>query len=302
MKRLLDRLAGWIVLGLVRIRLRLPDPAAERFGAAAGRLALWAIPSRRRIARRNLDRAFGGTKSPGELDRILAEAYRLIAVSFCDLLTLLRDSPDQVRSRIVVEGEANLRAALREGKGVIGVSAHFGNFTFLAVTLPALGVPTSYMYRRVKNPQVADLVDALVAASGSRTIEDAPRHTAGLRALEALSRGEAVVMLIDQHYPAGVEVPFFGAPAKTAIGAAFLAARSGAPLVPMRALRLPGGRLRFVIDEPVAPPADRSREAITACMARLTGVLEGWIRETPEAWFWVHRRWKDLDRAEAATG
>ena len=66
----------------------------------------------------------------------------------------------------------------------------------------------------------------------------------------------------------------------------------------MRLTRTAPGRFRLTIDPAIEPPADRSREALTACTARLTACVEGWIREDPGSWFWVHRRWKDLDRAE----
>ncbi|MEK7476975.1 MAG: lysophospholipid acyltransferase family protein [Candidatus Coatesbacteria bacterium] len=299
-KRSIDWLGASVLLALVAVLRRLGDRGADRLARAAAGMARIAVPSRRRVAMRNLRRAFGTSRNDPELGAILRDAYVHAATAFTDLALLYRLPPNGFGSRLEVRGEEHLKNAVARGKGVVGVSAHFGPFPMLGVAVPTLGVPLSFLYRRPKNPRVAALFADWQARAGCGIIEDAPRHLAGRRCLEALGRGGCVCLLVDQHYPAGVVVPFFGHPARTAIGAAFLAARSGAPLVPMRLTRVSPGRFRLTIDPPIEPPADRSREALTACTARLTACVEGWIREDPGAWFWVHRRWKDLDRQEDA--
>jgi len=297
-KRIVDWVGASALLAVVRISLALGDRAAERLARLAARAAMVAVPSRRRVAMRNLRRAFGGEKTDAELDVILREAYRHAATAFKDLLLLYRLPPAGFASRLEVRGEEYLRAALARGRGVVGASAHFGPFPMLGVAVPTLGVPFSFLYRPPRNTAIAALFSDWQARAGCGIINDAPRHLAALKCLEALGQGGVVCLLVDQHYPAGVDVPFFGHPARTAIGAAFLAARTGAPLVPMRLMRTIPGRFRLVIDPPIEPPADRSREALTECTARLTTQVEGWVREAPTHWFWVHRRWKDLDRLE----
>jgi len=297
-KRFVDWLGASLLLGMVRIWLMLGERGARRLARIAAAAARIAIPSRRRVAVRNLKRSFGSSKSGAELDRILREAYAHGAFAFLDLLRLFRMTRDAYLGRLEVRGEEHLRAAMARGKGIIGVSAHFGVFPALGIAVPSLGVPFTFLYRRPKNAAVARLFADWQARAGCGIIEDAPRHLAGIRCLEALGRGACVCLLVDQHYPAGVVVPFFGHPARTGIGAALLSVRSGAPLLPMRLTRESPGHYRLVFDPVVEPPADRSREALTACAARLAAVVEGWIRERPEAWFWVHRRWKDLDRTE----
>jgi len=286
---------------LVRIRLSLSDAGADRLERGVAWLAYRAIPSRRKIATRNLQRALGQEKTPQELTQLLREAYQHSVAMFSDLLPLFKEERNQFLSRIRIEGLEHLKAAQAPGRGVIGVSAHYGGFPMLGVALSSQGVPVHFLYRRPKSPKTARLFDDWLARAGYRIIEDTPRHLSVLHALKALSEGALICILIDQHFAAGVQVPFFGQPSKTGVGAAFLAVHSQAPLVPMVLRRLAGRRYQLTIEPALAPPKDHSRESLTACMAELTRRVEGWIREKPSQWFWVHRRWKDLDNSGEGT-
>ncbi len=299
LKRFGAALGGLLVIGFVRFRLWLPDGAARALAAALGALAGRLAGPRRRVVLRNLRHAFPEL-ADADRARLAAAFFRGTAGWFTDLLPLFREGRDRYRARYEIQGAEHLRAALAGGRGAIGVSAHLGPFPGLAVAIPSLGAGFSFLYRKPKEGRIRRLFDDWMDRSGGRIIEDAPRHTAGLRCLQALAKGELVCLLADQHFPAGVEVPFFGRPAKTGIGAALLAARSGAPLVPLRATRRPDGRVLVRIEPAIPPPADRSREALTATTAALAARIESWIREDPAGWFWIHRRWKDLDRLEDA--
>ena len=302
LKRVLDRLAGVLLVGLVRFRLSLSEAAADRLTAALSWLGRHAIPSRRRIAERNVRRALGDALHPGEAAEIVRQAYRHVVTGFSDALHLFREEPGEFAKRVEVEGLENLERARAGSRGVIGVSAHYGSFPLLGPALAARGVPFHFLYRVPKSERTAALFADWLDRGGCRVIEDRPRHLAGLRCLKVLAEGGVVCILIDQHFPAGVIVPFFGQPSRTGVGAALLAARSGAPLVPMVLRRTGPGRHVLRVEPPLPPPADRSRESLTACTAALTKVVESWIREDPAQWFWVHRRWKDLDKLEDAGG
>jgi len=301
---MLKRLFGWAgglaLNALVAVRLALPEPAARALARGAGRLALRLAPGRRAVARRNLRRALGPAADPARLDAVLRASGDLLAVSFSDQLRLFRLDRDRFCAVVRAEGEEHLRTALAGGRGAILVSGHYGAFPMLAPALPARGFPFHLLYRLPKAGPVRRLFARWLDRTGATIIEDQPRHLAAVRCLEALAGGACVCLLVDQHFAAGVEVPFFGAPAKTGVGAALLAARSGAPLVPVRLTRNPDGTYRLRFEPAVAPPATRERDDLTACTARLTAVIEAWIREDPAPWFWLHRRWKDLDRAEDA--
>jgi len=297
MKRLLDWFAATALLALVAVRIRIPDRLADRLARGAGRLVWWAIPSRRRVVLANLARAFGAERTPAERAAIGRATYAVLAEMFSDLLRLFQGRKDWFTTRMRVEGFSNLTSALEAGRGAIVVSGHYGAFPLLAAALPARGIRLHLLYRKPKSPKTRKLFDDWLALAGCEVIEDAPRHLAGVRCLKALGGGGCVCILADQHFPAGIEVPFFGAPAKTGVGAALLAARSGAPLVPLFIRRDRAGIYLLRVEPALPSPADRSREALTAATAAVTARIEAWIREAPEQWFWVHRRWKDLDRA-----
>ena len=115
------------------------------------------------------------------------------------------------------------------------------------------------------------------------------------RVLKTLAGGHGVAMLIDQHMhsPDAIWVNFFERPAATTSTLAALALRTGAPVVPVFALPLPGGRFKFVYEPPVEPPQGEGPEAIDAFTQRCTDVLEMYVRRHPDLWLWMHRRWRD---------
>ena len=125
------------------------------------------------------------------------------------------------------------------------------------------------------------------------------------RVLRALDSNEAVAVLIDQHIQTAdaVYVDFFNRPAATTSALAALALRTGAPVVPVFALPLPGGRFRMVYEHAVDPPAADSPDAIREFTQRCTDVLEMYVRRYPELWLWMHRRWRDEEpRGERVGG
>jgi len=300
MKALLAAAGSLLLIILTRIRIALPARWAGWMGTAVAWLAMRVVPSRRKVATRNLVRAFGRERSGAEIDRILQQCYRNLVLGYSDMLTLFRNPSTELLGRTAVRGQEHLEKALAAGKGVIGISAHYGAFPALGALMPALGRRFSFLYRRPKDARTAALFDDWLGRAGCGVIEDSPRHLAGIRCLKALGGGDIVCILIDQHFPAGVQVPFFGHPARTGLGAAMLALRSGAPLLPLKVRILPGDRYELAFEEPVEGPAGRDREDLVAVMARLTARVEAWIREDPAQWFWVHRRWKELDAAEDA--
>jgi len=300
MKPFMDWLGASLFLALVRLRLMLTDRGAGRLARAVAWLALRCVPSRRRIAERNIKRAFGATLGVAERARILEGSYLHFVSMFADLVVMFRGDRAALVEKVEVRGLEHLRSALAAGKGVVGVNAHFGGFPLICATLPFLGIQSAFLMRRARNPRSAALFDRWFGVAGCRIIDDVPRPLAALRCLRALKSGAFVGLAIDQRFQAGVPVPFFGHPAMTGVGAALLSARSGAPLVPMVMSRVPGGEYRLTIEPAIPPPADSSQESLVAMTARLTRRVEEWIREDPAQWFWIHRRWKDLDATDSA--
>jgi KDO2-lipid IV(A) lauroyltransferase len=120
------------------------------------------------------------------------------------------------------------------------------------------------------------------------------------RIMRALGENRGVALLIDQHIQAAdaVVVEFFDRPAATTSAVAALALRTGAPVIPVFALPLPGGRYRMIYEHPIEPPAADTPDAAREFTQRCTDVLEMYVRRRPELWLWMHRRWRDAPVAD----
>jgi KDO2-lipid IV(A) lauroyltransferase len=130
------------------------------------------------------------------------------------------------------------------------------------------------------------------------------RRGAIRRVMRALEANEAVAVLIDQHIQTAdaVYVDFFNRPAATTSALAALALRTGAPVVPVFALPVAGGRFRMVYEHPVDPPDGDGPDAVREFTQRCTDVLEMYVRRYPELWLWMHRRWRDLEPRDDQVG
>ena len=115
--------------------------------------------------------------------------------------------------------------------------------------------------------------------------------------MRELAANRGVALLIDQHLHSSdaVYVDFFNRPAATTSALAALAIRTGAPVIPVFALPMPGGRYRFIYERPVPPPKEGSPDAVREFTQRCTDVLEMYVRRDPALWLWMHRRWRDRD-------
>ncbi len=244
-----------------------------------------------RRARRNLRRAL---PEIGE-----DEAGRIIRGMWDNLGRVIAEYPHldkyQVYAeggRIEMHGAEHIRAQGAPGKCTIFFSGHFGNWEVatLAVTQAGLGVVE--MYRAANNPIVDRLINRSRSVVGS---ELAAKGAIGARRMiAAMQDGRHVAMLVDQKQNDGIAVPFFGRDAMTGPALARFVLRYGCEVVPVRVDRLPRARFRITAEPPLDLPRSGDAEAdVLAIMTKVNQVLERWIRERPDHWFWLHRRWPD---------
>jgi KDO2-lipid IV(A) lauroyltransferase len=183
---------------------------------------------------------------------------------------------------------ARLRA---EGRPVLMFAAHLGNWELPAVVAATLGHRGAILYRTPNNRFIAaDILRRRAPIMG----ELIPAGlSAPIRMAEALERGLSLGMLVDQRFGRGPLVPFFGHPAASNPFLARLARRFEAPVYGMRAIREPGPRFRIELVGPVTLPRDAAgRVDVAAATAAVNRIIEGWIREDPGQWLWMHRRWR----------
>jgi KDO2-lipid IV(A) lauroyltransferase len=245
-----------------------------------------AVPRLRRVAVRNLEMALPELGAAGHA-RIVDGVFRSLARLLVGFAWFPRIRRENVSEWIRYEGLEHYTAALRHGRGVLFATAHLGNWELSAFAHALLSTPMHIVVRALDNPRIDALVARRRALSGNRVIEKKDFARGILRALGA---NQAVGILVDQNTSAdeGVFVDFFGVPACAGAGFAKIAARSGAPVIPGFALwSEEEGRyvLRFY------PPVEMSGHPVQD-MRRLHQVLEKVIREHPDQWLWIHRRWK----------
>jgi KDO2-lipid IV(A) lauroyltransferase len=278
-----------LVIGFFRI---LPLDVASALGGGLARLVGPRLGISRR-AQRNLRRALP------ELDE--AAAQRVIRGMWDNIGRVVAEYPhlprfrvfDRPDGRVEVVGKEHFDALLDAGKSIIFISAHYGNWEVAGIAAAQRGLSLVQVYRAANNPYFDQLI-ADLRGSGS-SAEMLPKGIAGARgAITALRQGRHLGMLVDQKMNDGIAVPFFGRDAMTAPAAAQLALRFGAELLPAHVERLRGATFRMTLSPPIAIDRDADHHSETlAVMTRINQEIEGWIRQRPEMWMWLHRRWPD---------
>jgi KDO2-lipid IV(A) lauroyltransferase len=288
-----DKSAGAAVAGLLRA-LRGMNRLAVSTAAAAFMRALGPRLREHRIGRDNLRAAFP-EKSPPEIERILRGVWDnlgRVAAEFAHVDRLVAGDPEQRAFIDYAPGTAARFKQLRDdGKPALIFAAHLANWELPAVLAAADGLDTVVLYRRPNLGSVADAVTNIREGHMGEMV--ATSMSAPVRLANALEAGRHVAMLVDQHYVKGVDVTFFGRTCKANPLIAMLAREAECAIHGVRVIRLPEGRFRAELSEPVAPARDGTgRIDVQGTMQAITTVIEGWIREYPEQWLWLHRRWR----------
>ena len=265
----------------------------------AGKLIYHLLPIRRRIVLTNLRRVFGGYLPEAEI-RSLAQAHYVHLVRLVgEFLTFSWLSPNQQGARGRVENMEAILRAHAQGKGVLALTGHFGNWEVAT----AAGMVNHPQYRGrvhfVRRPLHPAWLDALVTRRFRRAgFGILPKKRSLDAILDRLAAGDVVVFVFDQHAGGsdGIPVEFFGHPAGTFRSLAIIALATGAPVVPATSWREPDGRHVLRFEEALLPiECEDVDEAIRRNTRTYNAALERLVLRHPEQWFWVHRRWKGLD-------
>ncbi|MGH9666701.1 MAG: lysophospholipid acyltransferase family protein [Bryobacteraceae bacterium] len=280
-----EYLIARVILGCLEYApLWLAWPAAR----ACTRLLDLAVPRLRRVALRNLQLA--GFPRP---DRITDGVFRSIARLILVFARFPRLNRENISQWIRYEGLEHFHEAKSRGRGVLFATAHLGNWELSAFTHGMLTEPMNVIVRPLDNPAIDRVVESRRAGSGNRLLE---KKDVARSILRALRDNRAVGVLIDQNtsLEEGIFVDFFGVPACAGTAFAKLAARSGATVIPGFALWEEAERryvLRFY--PPLAMTGDAAEDT-----RRLHSQLESVIRQYPDQWLWIHRRWKTRPAGE----
>jgi len=275
-----------IAYAVIELLCVLPLPLANAFARFITRLLDLAVPKLRRIALINLSFAFPNLSRASQ-NEIVAGVFRSIARLLVALSRFPRINAANVHEWISYEGLENYRAAKEGGRGVLVATAHFGNWELSAFTHALMTEPMHVMVRPLDNPLIDRLVERRRGLSGNHLID---KRIAARAVMKALRDNEAVGILIDQNTtPAeGVFVDFFGKRACASSAFVKLAHHSGAAVLPGFAVwdeRQHKYVLRFYPQIPLTGDVAADTQEIHSTFERI-------MREHPDQWLWIHRRWK----------
>jgi KDO2-lipid IV(A) lauroyltransferase len=291
-----DAALGALAVGMLRTirainRKRMADFAGSAMRALGPRL------KEHRIGRANLAAAFP-EKSPSDIEAILRDVWDnlgRVAAEFAhiDRLEMLEPDPHDLGDMLyTTEVYDRFRHLRNDGKPALIFAAHLANWELPALVASKYRLDTTVLYRR---PNIGAISDAIIQIrKGSMGTLVSTGLDAPLKLSRVLEAGGHVAMLVDQHYVNGVDVTFFGRRCKANPFIARLARHIDCPIHGTRAVRL-SDRHRFRIDltDAIEPRRDAEGKIdVEGTMQVITSVVEGWVREHPEQWLWVHRRWR----------
>lgn len=276
------------MVGTLRL---LPWRRASDIGARMATLAYRPFGIRRGVTERQIAAAFP-EYTPEQVAKVARASYESLGRTSIETAVLPGTPREELLRRFeLVEGWDLLEAARAEGKGVIIVTGHLGNWEYGGAYVAARGMPFDAVTRGMANPLFDEYIRRTRAEIGFEVIHDAE---AVRRTPRALKEGRVIAMVCDQDglNLASSFVPFFGRPAKTPRGPAVFALRLGVPLIFAASVRRPSGNYALLLSRlPVVQTGDRDAD-IEAIVRGYTSRLEEYVRQYPDQYFWQHRRWR----------
>ena len=275
-----------IIYALYSFHKALPLDVSSSIGGWVGRV-LGPGMKASRYARRNLEMAFPEMPRH-EIERIIGEVWNNLGRTVCELPFI---ASGELSTRATVVGQEHIEYLKRLGKPALFISAHFGNWELLPQIAKENGFPLTLIYRPVNNLKLDKLLLKIREPIYKGMFPKGARGAVNL--MRAIAEGNSVAMLVDQKMNSGIEVPFLGRPTMTAPAVAELALKYEIPIVLAYVERLEGkAKFKVTVCKPFFASNTGNRKAdVYETMCLINREIENWIRDNPEMWFWVHRRW-----------
>jgi KDO2-lipid IV(A) lauroyltransferase len=265
----------------------LPLDWASAIGGALARSLGPRLGSSKR-ARINLGRALPEL-SEAEIGRIISGMWDNLGRVAAEYPHLRKIRVFDPEGRVETHGLEHVDRAVAAGRSMIIFSGHIANWEIGMLAAVQYGISVAQIYRAANNPLVDRMIMRFRGDGGKLIPKGA---TAARRAIAVLRGGAHLTMLADQKMNDGIPVPFFGRPAMTSSALAALALRFDCVVLPTRVERLGGAHFRLTVFPPLPLPRSGDHHAdVASFMLTVNRILESWIRDRPEEWFWPHRRW-----------
>ena len=267
----------------------LPQPMAENAGMALGRFACRIGAIRKSTVLDSIRSAFPDYAEE-EVQQIAEQCFANIGGYFATMFRIRKISDNWMKNSISFENREVIDSALAEGKGVIAVAFHYGNWELMGAFVARSGYPLDVIARGQKNPYFHRWVKKMRESSGMKTISvtESPKKIG-----RSLREGRIVTFLSDQDsHEHGIFVDFLGRPASTPKGPALFALKTGAPVIISLMLPLDNRRWKIRFERLERPSTENNEEFIYQFTKSFTDRLAVEVRRNPSCWFWPHRRWK----------
>lgn len=288
-----DHIETWAFrLALILLKC-IPYPLAEAMLSGISVFAGMTLGIRRQVADDNLARAFP-EKSTAWRQRVLREMYANFGRTAAQIYLA---SSQRMLARVSTEGWEYFAQALDRGRGVLFVSAHFGNWELAAQYVARKGIRFDAIVKRQRNQVFDDYTNRLRERNGVHVIM---KHGPLREIFDELARNASIAFLSDQDAGHdGMRLDFLGRPASVHTGPVRIALKTGAAIVPSFCVSKPDGS-HCVVFFPAVPTAglDTSPQSVALVTRELLDRTETMVRQYPEQWFWVHRRWKGAHKAQ----
>jgi len=270
----------------------LPFPFAFRLCSFLGWLSYYILFRQRATILSNLKLAFGNEKSIVELNQIAKGVFQNAGMSSAEVLCWSKLGIEYLQNHVTIENPEAILSAYDKGKGIIGITAHLGNWEYMAAAVALrFKIPFSVIAREYANVRLNRLLEQNRKSMGVDVIY---RGQDAIAILRRLKRGEGLGILADQNiHGEGIMVNFFGQPAKTIRNLAELILRTGSPVVPIFIIRNKDLTThKLIIENPLSFEVTGDRESDLKNIAQTyTGIIESYVKRYPDQWMWMHDRW-----------
>ena len=295
-KNLLKKIRRYIVYVAVLIFRCAVSPlsfgAKSGLGAILGFLSYLFLKKSRNIAMNNVRRAFPGIDGR-KAESIVRESFKNMGRNILEAIHLEGMSPAEVKNMTEYEGLEKINEAMKEGKGVIVITGHIGNWEFFQSAMSSLGYSSTVLAQRYSNPYIDKMITKIRNASGTKVIIRRRGKERELMkgVLSALSKGDALGILMD-HYTkkGGLAVPFLKGETSAPAGPALFAMRTGAPVIFGYAMRMREGKFKVKFTNPLKIVKGKNRDvALAVNTSKFIQAIEDEILNYPRQWAWMHK-------------